>query len=50
MDLQVYSKSCVDIVFGEGSLGFRMGKTDDGYSVVKGYGEKDAGTNLPLEV
>ena len=50
MSLQLYSKYFVDIVFGEGQLGFRIGKNDEGFSVVKGYAQKEDGTRLPLEV
>lgn len=50
MTLQLYSKHFVDIVFGEGQLGFRIGKNDEDFSVIKGYSQKDDGTRLPLEV
>lgn len=50
MALQLFSKYFVDIVFGEGQLGFRIGKNDEDFSVVKGYAQKDDGTRLPLEV
>lgn len=50
MSLQLYSKYLVDIVFGEGQLGFRIGKNDEDFSIVKGYVQKDDGTRLPLEV
>ena len=50
MALKLYSKYFVDIVFGEGQLGFRIGKNDEEYSIVKGYVQKEDGTRLPLEV
>ena len=50
MALKLYSKHFVDIVFGECQLGFRIGKNDEDFSVVKGYAEKEDGTRPPLEV
>lgn len=50
MSLQLYSKAFVDIIFGEGLLGFRLGKTDDDYAVVKGFDKKEDGSSQPLEV
>ena len=50
MSLQLYSKTFVDINYGEGLLGFRLGKTDDDYPVVKGFDKKEDGSSQPLEV
>ena len=44
MSLQVYSESFVDVVFGDGPLGFRLGKTDEDFPVVKGFETKEDGT------
>ena len=50
MALQLYSNTFVDIIYGEGLLGFRLGKTDDDYPVVKGFDKKEDGSSQPLEV
>ena len=50
MPLHLYSKSVVDIIFGEGPLGFIIGKDDDDYSLLKTFDTKEDGTRLPLEV
>ena len=50
MSLRLYSKYFTDVVFGEGPLGFIIGKTEDGYSIMKRFDTKDEGTRLPLEV
>lgn len=50
MAFNLYSKSVVDIVFGEGPLGFIIGKNEDDFSLLKGFDTKEDGTRLPLEV
>ena len=50
MSFNLYSQSVVDIVFGEGPLGFIIGKNEDDFSMLKGFDTKEDGTRLPLEV
>ena len=50
MPLHLYSKSVVDIVFGEGPLGFVIGKNEENFSLLKSFDTKEDGTRLPLEV
>ena len=50
MALKVYSKYCREVVFGNGPLGVTLGKTEDGFPIVKDYERRNDGTLLPLEV
>lgn len=45
--LKVYSDNIVDVVFGEGPLGFRVGELESGVTIVAGFSDKnDEGCNL----
>ena len=50
MALKVYSKYCREVIFGNGPLGFTLGKTEDGFSIVTDYERRDDGSAFPLEV
>ena len=50
MALKVYSKYCREVIFGNGPLGFSLGKTEDGFVIVKDYERRTDGSILPLEV
>ena len=50
MALKVYSEYCVDVLFDNGPLGFVLGRTEDGFSIISAFEKKDDGTILPLEV
>ena len=50
MALKVYSKYCREVIFGNGPLGFSLGKTEDGFVIVKDYERRADGSTLPLEV
>ena len=50
MALKVYSEYCIDVIFDDGPLGFAIGGTEEGFSIVSNFVKKDDGTILPLEV
>lgn len=48
--MKLYSDNLVDIVFGEGPLGFRIGESDYGNAIVAGFTEREDEPPFPLQV
>ena len=48
--MKLYSDTFVDIVFGEGSLGFRIGESEDGNAIVAAFTEREGEDPFPLQV
>ena len=45
--LKVYSDNIIDVVFGEGPLGFHVGELESGSTIITGCSDKnDANSNL----
>ena len=50
MALQLYSASCVDVIFGEKELGFVVGKSTDNFPIVISFLRHKDNSLYPLEV
>lgn len=48
--MKLYSDNFVDIIFGEGPLGFRIGESEDGNAIVAAFTEREGEDPFPLQV
>ena len=48
--MKLYSDNFVDIIFGEGPLGFRIGESQYGNAIVAAFTEKEGLPKYPLQV
>lgn len=48
--MKLYCDNLVDIIFGEGPLGFRIGESSYGNVIVAGFTEKEDQPPFPLQV